>query len=122
MEYFAQNLTGSGNMGLVTLINTSNVGSFWWFLTPVSLLQSYTEATSCMCPAVNSSFSDVATIDLRGANYSDWQLCLNEEEARRTAMETRWVGRGRDQAGMGATVLTSSFQGGATPLIGLSYW
>lgn len=65
------------------------------------------------CPPVKPdfgqrNFSDAATIDLHGANYSDWQLCLNEEEARRTAMETRWVGRGRDQAGMGATALTAA--------------
>lgn len=52
-----------------------------------------------MCPPVNPElgqrrFSAAATIDLRGANYGDWQLCLNEEEARGTAMETRWVGCG----------------------------
>lgn len=44
-------------------------------------------------------FSAAATIDLRGANYSDWQLCLNEEEARGPAVETRWVGWGGRNGG-----------------------
>ena len=47
-------------------------------------------------------FSKAGTIDLQGANYSDWHLYLSEEKARGSSRkETRWVAccRGGEEGG-----------------------
>lgn len=87
------------------------------FLTPSSLFPER-QQVACVHQLtqtwVSGSSPDVATIDLRGANYSDWQLCLNEEEAGGTSRGDQ-MGGPRWRSGR-----NGSNQRGATQLISFS--